>query len=136
MYRYGRYKIIDRTDRLKTVDIIDAVNGKEALKQFMRNHALTQFLYRIEKVESVWFLRDNYDYGSCFSAHIVCEVSGKLIDSVRREGAQTIVSGGIGERRYDRTEKFAKRAYLQEYLNHVLIMMPESHRPVIDKRYL
>lgn len=134
MYKYALYAIVDRIDGFKVADLICAVNGKEALKQFMRNHALTQTLYEIRKAETAWFLRGKC--GSCVSAEMVCAVSGQLIDSVRHDGMQTIVSGAIGERGYYQGDKRAKRAYIRDCLSHVFMDMPEKHRPVIGQCYL
>lgn len=134
MYKYALYAIVDRMDGFKVADLICAVNGKEALKQFMRSHALTPSIYNLRKVESTWFMGN--EYGTCISAEMVCKISGQLIDSVRIDGDQTVVHGAIGERRYYLTEKSAKRAYIRDCLTRVFMERPEKHRPVIGQCYL
>ena len=134
MYKYSLYAIVDRRNKFEVVDLIGAVNGKEALKRFMRKKALTPSLYRIEKAGGAWIILN--DYGSRISAEMVCKVSGQLIDSVQFRDSQTVITGVIGERIYRCPEQYAKRSYLLEYLLHTFEEMPEKHRPVIGQCYL
>ena len=134
MYKYALYAIVDRANGFKVADLIGAVNGKEALKMFMRSHSLTQSLYHIVKVGNAWMICN--DYGTRISAEMVCKVSGQLIDSVRMNGTHTIIIGVIGERAYECPEPDAKRFYQLEYLWRTFDGMPEKRRPMIRQCYL
>lgn len=131
MYKYALYAIVDRMDGFKVTALIGAVNGKEALKMFMRSHSLTPSLYHIVKAGNAWIICN--DCGTRISAEMVCKVSGQLIDSVRMNGSHTIITGAIGERSYECPEPDAKRFYQLEYLRRTFDEMPEKHRPVIGK---